>query len=136
VFLPRISDLFVIEAAITAEVAKPTLLPICDTVLNTPPASAWVLAGKIDVITRLDIVYWMSAPIGLRARAGNSYAQYEAVGFRTAMIKGEMQEIIVPIVTNRSARTRSTIRPITTLVNAPVTGAGRNLSELSSADMC
>ena len=46
----------------TAVKARPTLLPICATVLKTPPARACVLSGKASVMIKLDAVNKTSGP--------------------------------------------------------------------------
>lgn len=92
--------------ATTALMASPTLLPICPTVLNTPPASACVLSGKALVMTRFEAVNSTSQPTALKAIAGKTYSQYGSVGFMSAVRIGEIQEIKQLRVIAQSARTR------------------------------
>lgn len=45
---------------------QPSNLRTCETVLKTPPAKAWVLFGKTEVMTRFEMVNNASAPVGLK----------------------------------------------------------------------
>lgn len=73
--LSAIFDRMVIELAKTADIARPTDFPICATVLKTPPASACVFSGKEAVMTRLETVNKVSAPMAFNAMAGNANDQ-------------------------------------------------------------
>ena len=61
-------------AAMMATSASPTDLPIWLTVLKTPPARACVLPGKTDVMSRLETVKRLSAPVGLKTLACHGLA--------------------------------------------------------------
>jgi hypothetical protein len=126
-------DFAVTLLAITALVANPTDFPICATVLNTPPASACVFAGKTDVMSKFEIVNSVSAPTGLRNTAKNEQLQYVQSGFTIAISSGAMHVMTVPTKTAQSARTRWTIKPMTMLERAPEIGAGRKRIEVSMA---
>lgn len=82
----------VILFAIRAANAKPMLFPICDMVLNTPPANPCVVAGNLEVMRRLDTMKSASSPIGMSEMAGKAHTQYDQRGFTIAMRSGERQE--------------------------------------------
>ena len=69
------SALSVTDSAINIANVMPTAFPSWDTVLKTPPARAWVSAGKEDVINRFEIVNEASAPMVFRIMAGKAASQ-------------------------------------------------------------
>lgn len=113
-------------AAMTALVARPTLFPICATVLKTLPANAWSRAGKTAVMTRFETVNRTSAPTGFRKTAGKAQAQYVHSGWIMHISSEPMLVNATPIRQAQSARTRCATRPMTTLESAPPMGVGRN----------
>ena len=111
--------------AIRVAIARPTLLPICDMVLKTPPAKPCVLAGNSDVMSKFEIVNNAPSAIGFKEIAGNVQAQYEDLEFEVVTKTGAMQEAMIAMSAIQSARTRDTINPIKILINTPAKGAGR-----------
>ena len=111
--------------AITADVARPTVFPICATVLKTPPANACVFSGKLAAMTRFATVNRTSAPTAFSAMPGKENAQYVACSFITARSRGLMPARTLPISTGLSALTLCAIRPMMMFDRVPKTGAGK-----------
>ena len=106
VSLSLISDVAVTSFAISVASANPTLLPTCEIVLKTPPASPCVFFENEAEIRRFETVKSPSAPMGLKRRAGKAQAQYDHLGFTSAISTGETHDMIVETMTMTSARTR------------------------------
>jgi len=111
--------------------------------LNTPPAKAWVLAWKTDVISRFEMVNRESAPVGLKIFARNAAQptispahnprtsvdlpvdQYIDLGVEATIASGAPSETTLPTSTSQFAGTLCTRYPIATLQSTPAIGAGR-----------
>lgn len=111
--------------------------------MNTPPAKAWVLAWKTDVISRFEMVNRESAPVGLKIFARNAAQptispahnprtsvdlpvdQYIDLGVEATIASGAPSETTLPTSTSQFAGTLCTRYPIATLQSTPAIGAGR-----------
>ena len=71
-----------------AVIASPTLLPILLIVLKTPPARPCVCGGKMEVISKLEIVKRVSAQIGVRHVAKKAHVQYDNSSLTSAISRG------------------------------------------------